>query len=198
MKEVEVISSVLLPLEEYNKLQTQIENRHKHSTRMKVNKTEAKVSNIQPNDNIYKPSHKAKKSIKTRKKPNPLIVPQINPKIAILTKLRQQRNKQIQNIIKKTPPFDKKQVIMDNITVNKSKIEKIVDWLLANQDIISWNRDRELILYGTPIPDTDITTIFRHLFTFKEDPNTIAGAVAFYESIKEVGLPSDMINNTKP
>ena len=123
------------------------------------------------------------------------LTPKISPKIAILTKLREERRKKIHELIKKHQPLDKKQIILNNITVNKRKIEKIIDWLLSNQNIISWNKNHELVLYGTPIPDTNILLIFRNLYKFKEDPNKISGAVAFYSALREVDIPEDMILN---
>ena len=123
------------------------------------------------------------------------MTPKISPKIAILTKLRAERRKKIHELIKKHQPLDKKQIILNNITVNKRKIEKIIDWLLNNQKIISWNKNHELVLYGTPIPDTNILLIFRNLYKFKEDPNKISGAVAFYSALREVDIPEDMILN---
>ena len=192
MKEVKTVSSVLLPLEEYDRLtkQQQICKPVETPENKQINKiTDAKI-------NIKTKTRKTKQII-SRKIVNeqlkkPAIV--INPKISILTKLREQRRRKIQDIIRNTPTYNPKQ-IMDNITVNKSKIEKVVDWLLTNQKSISWNRDNTLILYGTPIPDADILGIFRNLFKHKENPNTISGAVAFYTALNEVGFPPDIIQN---
>ena len=192
MKEVKTVTSVLLPLEEYKRLTTQ----------QQICKSGETLKNTQINKiadtklNIKTKTRKTKQII-SRKKVNeqlkkPTIV--INPKIAILTKLREQRRRKIQNIIKNTPTYNPKQ-IMEHITVNKPKIAKVVDWLLTNQKVISWNRYNTLILYGTPIPDADILGIFRNLFKHKENPNKISGAVAFYTALNEVGFPLDMIQN---
>ena len=197
MKQTNIVTSVVLPVEEYDRLIALQPKKIKpnNNNTLYEEKVEKHICNTQTNHD--KNTHMKKKRKKKLRKniADIKLTPKISPKIAILTKLRAERRKKIHELIKKHQPLDKKQIILNNITVNKRKIEKIIDWLLNNQKIISWNKNHELVLYGTPIPDTNILLIFRNLYKFKEDPNKISGAVAFYSALREVDIPEDMILN---
>ena len=93
-------------------------------------------------------------------------------------------------------PYNKKNNILDSITVNKNKISKLLDWLIDKQDVISWDRDKTLLLYNNPIPNTNIISILRHVYTLKADPRLVEGAVVFYHALKDVNVPIDLIQNT--
>merc|ERR1711867_374894 len=157
-------TSVVLPVEEYDRLIAFQPKKIKpnNNNTLYEEKVEKHICNTQTNHD--KNTHEKKRKKKLRKNIADIkLTPKISPKIAILTKLRAERRKKIHELIKKHQPLDKKQIILNNITVNKRKIEKIIDWLLNNQKIISWNKNHELVLYGTPIPDTNILLIFRNL-----------------------------------
>ena len=119
----------------------------------------------------------------------------MNPGIISQTKLRESKVKKQQQLLN-TKPYDKKSSILDSITVNKNKISKLLDWLIEKQDVISWDRDKTLLLYNNPIPNTNIAAILRHVYTLKADPRFVEGAVVFYHALKDVNIPIDLIQNT--
>ena len=197
MKEIDVVESVLMPVEEYDRLIAARVGRKRCETERNAGGRKNKVKPSEVDVDKFGDTHQNQTSgsVKKQNKHRGGVTPRISPKTRILTELREQRNRKIRELIQKTPTFKPKQVIMDNTTVNKSKIERIVDWLLKNQAVITWNRNRELILYGTVIPNTDMVEIFRNLLKPKEKPSTISGAVAVYAALREVGIPVDLLKN---
>ena len=171
-------TSVLVPIEDYKKkLSTTVEE--KTNYKKPITRFKKKFIYI---DKKHKNSYK-KQPIK------------LNPGIISQTKLRESKVKKQQQLLN-TKPYDKKSSILDSITVNKNKISKLLDWLIEKQDVISWDRDKTLLLYNNPIPNTNIAAILRHVYTLKADPRFVEGAVVFYHALKDVNIPIDLIQNT--
>ena len=171
-------TSVLVPIEDYKKkLSTTVGE--KTNYKKPITRFKKKFIYI---DKKHKNSYK-KQPIK------------LNPGIISQTKLRESKVKKQQQLLN-TKPYDKKSSILDSITVNKNKISKLLDWLIEKQDVISWDRDKTLLLYNNPIPNTNIAAILRHVYTLKADPRFVEGAVVFYHALKDVNIPIDLIQNT--
>ena len=169
---------------------------------MKKDRNKIYASVLVPLDTLNQtPFNKKNKTklILTKQKPskkNPLnITPKLDPNIHAMTNLKQLQREKIRGVIRSTPKYDKRELILNSVTVNKTKITKLVDWLLEKQNIISWDRNRNLILYNTPIPNSNIVNIFRHVYTTTSDPKLVQGAVAFYHALREVDIPPDLIKN---
>ena len=175
----EIRTSVLVPVEDYKKQLTSL-MKNKINYKKTVPKLKKKF--------IYV-NKKLKNSLKKEPiKPGPDIIAQTN--------LRESRVKDHQQQLQNIKPYNRKNDILDSITVNKNKISKLLDWLIEKQDVISWDRDKTLLIYNNPIPNTNIGAILRHVYTIKADPRLVEGAVVFYHALKDANVPIDLIQNT--
>ena len=165
-------TSVLIPIEDYQKKLNTIVKKKLH---------------------YKKPITKFKKKFIYVNKKAPI---KLSPDIIAQTNLRESKVKKQQQQLHIKESYNKKNNILDSITVNKNKISKLLDWLIDKQDVISWDRDKTLLLYNNPIPNTNIISILRHVYTLKADPRLVEGAVVFYHALKDVNVPIDLIQNT--
>ena len=124
------------------------------------------------------------------------LIPTIDENTKILTKLREKRKKYV-NRNENDNKYELVNTILDGLSTNQAKANILLKWLLTRQKIITWDNNRTLILYNTPIPNTDMVAIVRNALQLKQNPQDVNGATAFYHALADVNIPSNLISNTK-
>ena len=89
-------------------------------------------------------------------------------------------------------------IIIDSVkTVDKPTVKSILDKIQQFKNIVSWNKNLEIILNGNVIPDTNIVKIMQYLMKSRvvtSERDIPRGASQFYEAlIEQLEIPKSWI-----
>lgn len=114
----------------------------------------------------------------------------MKPSIKLLTKLY--------NVKKVKPSNERSQTAEDivaGVTSNQMRASIIMNWLSKKQNSISWNKHRNLVLFGQPIPETDFVDILQGSLRQQTNLNSIPGLRLFFETLRTQKAPSNLFEN---
>ena len=174
------IKHVVLTLNKYNDIVQKIKPSPsiKVLTKLQVNKNKQKISNIG-------------KKTKKKQPRNNIKTPQ---SVNYLTKLYQQ-NPELYTLNTTYAVSKDKEMILDAIPANKILASVLLNWVAKHTKVIGWNEKRNLVLYNQVLPDTDLATIIHNSLKKTERPNSVNGALAFYETLRKLNCPLSLIKN---
>ena len=94
------------------------------------------------------------------------------------------------NMVSLTSDLDKMgQTIISSIPVSlQSKAQRIVEAPKTRTDVITWNKDWQLMYNGNAVPGTNVIDLVDDLVRAKKNFNP-AGVPIFFQSLKEINLP---------
>ena len=76
----------------------------------------------------------------------------------------------------------------------QAKVRRIVEAMKTHSDVITWNKDWELVYNNEPVSKTYVVDLVNNLVRTKKNFNPVGSAV-FLKGLKEINFPHSYIGN---
>lgn len=130
--------------------------------------------------------------IKKQKKRRVNVKPSFEHKEARIRRKKMLKEKKKKDRVIKNGDID---IILDSISTSRSTAYVLLNWLKKHNKTISWNADRELLLYNQRIPGTDASELIASILR-KKSSSEIPGYEMFMNTLVDLNIPKNLIINS--